>query len=556
MFMTSVGADGSTSCTAPSLPLAFSSNEPVINGLSVRLSNGTNGASAFTAQQDGVGPAVTAKATGGSGVVASTQSISSAAVLGDSNRGEVIVGRGGSGCTDIVLSNCTGIGAVVGRNDGPGGIGVRGFTVANGSNYKGIGVLGQSGISGGNGVAVRGENVNAANASNAVEAITNGAGSALYAQGAQAGTFNGAVTINGNLTVTGTKSGFHIDDPRSPTTRTLTHTPLETDALMVQYTGNVRTDAHGRATVKLPSYAGTLAGDWRYQLTPIGTFDEVIVGSEVKDNAFTIRSRHGGTKVSWTVTGVRHDPQARADGITPVQAKRGADRGRYIDPKLYGKPAAAARARTAATARTTARLPLGSVPFPRRNPMRSVVCTMGVSLDGYITGPDGDFNWRDPDPELFRFVTAQTRELSAYVMGRRLYETMLYWETADTASTLSTEDTRAWVAAWRPLPKVVFSTTLTAVEGNARLATSGLAEEIARLRAAPGGGDIAIGGATLAAEAARLGLIDEYQPRVFPVVVGGGLPFYPRSEPRMDLELVESRVFGSEIVWSRYRVAR
>ena len=81
--------------------------------------------------------------------------------------------------------------------------------------------------------------------------------------------------------------------------------------------------------------------------------------------------------------------------------------------------------------------------------------------------------------------------------------------------------------AWKPLPKVVFSTTLSAVQGHARLASGGLAEEIERLRAEPGEGDIAIGGATLAAEAAALGLIDEYRAMVYPVLVGGGIPFFP-----------------------------
>jgi dihydrofolate reductase len=181
--------------------------------------------------------------------------------------------------------------------------------------------------------------------------------------------------------------------------------------------------------------------------------------------------------------------------------------------------------------------------------MRSVVCTMVVSLDGFVTDPDGDLNWSDPDPELFRFVTDQTRALSAYVMGRRLYETMLYWETAEPRD----DDERAWAAVWLPLPKVVFSTTLTSVEGNARLATGDLVEELERLRAAPGEGDIAIGGPTLAAEAARLDLIDEYQPRVSPVLLGGGLPYYPRPERRAHFELVESRTFGGRIVWSRYR---
>lgn len=187
--------------------------------------------------------------------------------------------------------------------------------------------------------------------------------------------------------------------------------------------------------------------------------------------------------------------------------------------------------------------------------MRRVIYSMGVSLDGYIVGPDGGFDWTAPNQELFRFVTDQTRELVAYVMGRRLYETMLYWETADQDPSLD-DDALTWAAVWKPLPKVVFSTTLSAVEGNARLATGSLVEEIERLRTEPVEGDIGIGGATLAGEAARLGLIDEYRPRVHPLLVGGGIPFYPQSERRVDLELVESRTFGSEAVYFRYRVAR
>src|SRR5256885_10563138 len=98
-----------------------------------------------------------------------------------------------------------------------------------------------------------------------------------------------------------------------------------------------------------------------------------------------------------------------------------------------------------------------------------------------------------------------------------------------------------------PLPRVVFSPTLPAVQGNARLASGDLAEEIERLRAEPAEGDIAIGGATLAAEAAALGLIDEYRARVYPVLVGGGIPFFPQQERRVDLELVETRTFSSTV---------
>jgi dihydrofolate reductase len=187
--------------------------------------------------------------------------------------------------------------------------------------------------------------------------------------------------------------------------------------------------------------------------------------------------------------------------------------------------------------------------------MRSVTYSMGVSLDGYISGPDGGFDWTEPDEEVFRFVTDEIREVGVHLLGRRLYETMLYWETADQDPSLD-DSLLEWAAIWKPLPKVVFSTTLSAVQGNARLASASLAEEIERLRAEPGEGDIAIGGASLAAEAAALGLIDEYRARVYPVLVGGGIPFFPQRESRVDLELVETHTFSSRVVYLRYRVAR
>ncbi|GGT47922.1 deaminase [Streptomyces kurssanovii] len=187
--------------------------------------------------------------------------------------------------------------------------------------------------------------------------------------------------------------------------------------------------------------------------------------------------------------------------------------------------------------------------------MRSVTYSMNMSLDGYIVGPDGNFDWTGPDPDVFRFWIDEIREVGVHLLGRRLYETMLYWETADQDSSLDDSE-QEWVALWNPLPKVVFSRTLSAVQGRARLATGGVAEEIERLRAEPGEGDIAIGGATLAAEAAASGLIDEYRAMVYPVLVGGGTPFFPRSERRVDLELVETRTFGSGVVYLRHRVAR
>ena len=188
--------------------------------------------------------------------------------------------------------------------------------------------------------------------------------------------------------------------------------------------------------------------------------------------------------------------------------------------------------------------------------MRSVTYSMGVSLDGYIVGPDGEFGGATaPDAEVWRLLDRRDPGVGVHLMGRRLYETMLYWETADQDPSLDDAELE-WAALWKPLPKVVFSTTLSAVQGNARLASGGLAEEIERLRAEPGEGDIAIGGATLAAEAAALDLIDEYRARVYPVLVGGGIPYFPQRERRVDLELVETRTFSSRVVYLRYRVVR
>jgi dihydrofolate reductase len=186
--------------------------------------------------------------------------------------------------------------------------------------------------------------------------------------------------------------------------------------------------------------------------------------------------------------------------------------------------------------------------------MRRVTYSMGVSFDGYIAGPDGRFDWTAPDEEVFRFWIDEIRDVGVHLLGRKLYETMLYWENVDQASLDDAEI--EWAALWNPLPKVVFSTTLSGLQGNARLASGGLADEIERLRAEPGEGDIAIGGATLAAEAAALGLIDEYRAMVYPVLVGGGTPFFPQRERRVDLELVETRTFSSSVVYLRYRVMR
>ena len=183
--------------------------------------------------------------------------------------------------------------------------------------------------------------------------------------------------------------------------------------------------------------------------------------------------------------------------------------------------------------------------------MRKLIYSMSVSLDGFIAGSGGEIDWSVPDDELFRFHTEQVRELGGHLLGRRLYETMVYWETAEEQPSLP-EPEREFARIWKELPKVVFSRTLEKVEGKARLASGGLAEEVAKLKE-DSGKDIGIGGAGLAASAMKLDLIDEFRPFVIPVVLGGGTPFFPALDEKVDLELVETRTFAGRVVYLRYR---
>jgi dihydrofolate reductase len=181
--------------------------------------------------------------------------------------------------------------------------------------------------------------------------------------------------------------------------------------------------------------------------------------------------------------------------------------------------------------------------------MRKLIYSMGMSLDGYIADPKGDFNWSAPDEELHRFHNERVKPLGAQLCGRRLYEVMLYWETAD-RDPEATDYTLEFAHIWQALPKIVFSKSLDRVEGNARLVREVVAEEIMELKEQPGG-DIGVGGAGLASSLMSLGLIDEFEPFVYPVVVGGGTPFFPPGS-RIDLELAETRTFGSRVVYLRY----
>jgi dihydrofolate reductase len=178
-----------------------------------------------------------------------------------------------------------------------------------------------------------------------------------------------------------------------------------------------------------------------------------------------------------------------------------------------------------------------------------LIYSMGVSVDGFIADREGAFGWTIPNEEQFRFHITQTREIGGFLSGRRLYETMLVWETDP--SMRDDELGAAFADVWCAIPKVVFSHTLDSVQGNARLAEASLAEEVAAALDATEQ-DVAIGGAGLAAQAIELGLVDEL--RIFrnPVVVGGGTPFLPPVTDDIALELIETRTFGSRVIYERY----
>jgi dihydrofolate reductase len=178
---------------------------------------------------------------------------------------------------------------------------------------------------------------------------------------------------------------------------------------------------------------------------------------------------------------------------------------------------------------------------------------MGASVDGFIADREGAFAWTVPSDELFGFHLAEVRELGGYLLGRRLYETMLVWETDP--SLRDTEARSAFADVWCAIPKVVFSRTLDSVQGNARLAEGSVAEEVVAALDATDR-NVAIGGAGLAAAAIELGLVDELRIFRHPVVVGGGTPFLPPITEDVPLDLIETRTFGSRVIYERYQRIR
>ena len=182
-----------------------------------------------------------------------------------------------------------------------------------------------------------------------------------------------------------------------------------------------------------------------------------------------------------------------------------------------------------------------------------LIYSMSVSVDGFIADREGAFGWSAPSEELFRFHLAQVGELGGVLCGRGLYETMLVWETDP--SLRDNELGVAFADVWCAIPKVVFSRTLDSVQGNARHAEASVAEEVAVALDATDK-DVEIGGAGLAAAAIELSLVDELRMFRNPIVVGGGTPFLPPVTEDVPLDLIESRTFGSRVIYERYRRAR
>jgi len=183
--------------------------------------------------------------------------------------------------------------------------------------------------------------------------------------------------------------------------------------------------------------------------------------------------------------------------------------------------------------------------------MRKVILMMQVSLDGFMEGPDRDLSWHRVDEELHSHFNELLRTMGAFLDGRVTYELMAgYWPTADQDPSSSAPEAE-FAGIWRDMPKIVYSRTLATADWNTEVVRDVVAEDVARLKEHPGG-DLALGGADLAAAFRRLGLIDEYRIYVHPVLVGRGKPLFQQMEDMTPLRLLETRTFGNGVVLLRY----
>ena len=185
--------------------------------------------------------------------------------------------------------------------------------------------------------------------------------------------------------------------------------------------------------------------------------------------------------------------------------------------------------------------------------MRKVILMMQVSLDGFIEGPGQDLSWHRVDDELHRHFNDELRSMGAFLDGRVTYQMMAdYWPTADQDPS-STPVEADFAGIWRDMPKIVYSRTLTSAGWNTEVVRDVVVEDVMRLKEQPGG-DLALGGANLAAAFRRLGLIDEYRIYVHPVLVGRGTRLFQDTDTPTPLRLLESRRFGNGVVLLKHSV--
>ncbi|KQX07061.1 MULTISPECIES: dihydrofolate reductase family protein [unclassified Leifsonia] len=177
------------------------------------------------------------------------------------------------------------------------------------------------------------------------------------------------------------------------------------------------------------------------------------------------------------------------------------------------------------------------------------------SLDGYIADSSGGFDWAAPDDEVHSFVNDRERGIGTYLYGRRLYEVMKVWQDIDEAFPDVSPSMLEYARLWREADKVVYSTTLASTASpRTRLEGRFDPDDVRRLLA-EADADVSIGGAELASQAVRAGLVDVYQLYVNPVIVGGGTSYLP-PETRIDLDLTDEHRFSNGVVFLEYRPRR
>lgn len=187
--------------------------------------------------------------------------------------------------------------------------------------------------------------------------------------------------------------------------------------------------------------------------------------------------------------------------------------------------------------------------------MGRLIYALNTSLDGYVETAERGLDWSTVDEELHDWFTERGRALAASIYGRGLYETMAaYWPYA-ADDPAATPTTLAFARMWNATPRYVFSSSLAEVSWNSQLVRGSIEAGYARIRAQVEG-DIEVGGATLAAEFVRRGLVDVYQLIVHPVAIGGGTPYFPKGEPPIPLRLTDTHRFSSGVVMLEYVPAR